>query len=269
MTINFKLKELDQIVPWGKEPALRLSWFGMTDGELWLEFGTQTIYEYSKEAIDYFGERATRYNDYQLVRFIEDFTELFSNINETIPEFFYDVTQDLNTFMFNADKCLAIYDSEEDELFDTYFEAYSDLTSWIHQRTFNSIHLIGGPTLSFFRRKSKVRIVWSTEYILENGIHLWTAKDGFYEMDFRSFVVEIKKFGQNFFTQMDKQIELALAKDWGKIEVDKQLLKEEHQQRKKDFSAALSNLEQNQQVSTNWTKIEELYQQMSNELKNT
>lgn len=268
MTINFKLKELDQIVPWGKEPALRLSWFGMTDGELWLQFGIQTIYEYSKEAIDYFGTEAKRYNDYQLIRFIEDFTEIFDKIAESIPENLYNLTIDLDQFKMNAIKKLDTYDIENEELYDYHLDEYYESVSWINQRSFDSAHLIGGPTLSFFRRNSKLRIVWSTEYILDNGIHLWTAKDGFYEMDFRNFVDEIKKFGQIFFTQMDKQIERALAKDWGKIEVDKQLLKEEHQQRKKDFSAALSNLEQNQQVSTNWTKMEEFYQQMSNELKN-
>jgi hypothetical protein len=75
--INFKLKELDKMAPWGQEPELSLHWFGLTDGDLWLIFGNQTIYEYSKEAMDFWGSKPTPYNDYQLSRFIEDFTRLF------------------------------------------------------------------------------------------------------------------------------------------------------------------------------------------------
>ena len=52
--INFTLKEFDKINPVGQEPDLYLSWFWLTEGDLWLTFGDQTIYEYSKEAITYF-----------------------------------------------------------------------------------------------------------------------------------------------------------------------------------------------------------------------
>lgn len=53
--INFKLKDFDKLEPAGQAPNLYLSWFFLTDGELWLKFGDQTIYEYSKEALQYFG----------------------------------------------------------------------------------------------------------------------------------------------------------------------------------------------------------------------
>jgi hypothetical protein len=57
--INFILRELDKISPWGQEPELSLHWFGLTDGDLWLTFGNETIYEYSKEAINYWGNKST------------------------------------------------------------------------------------------------------------------------------------------------------------------------------------------------------------------
>jgi hypothetical protein len=96
--IHFKLRELDRILPVGQESNLSTCWFWLTDGDLWLKFGNQTIYEYSKEAINFFGNKTTSYNDYPLVRFIEDFTGIFDKIRETIPEKFYLLTKDLKKF---------------------------------------------------------------------------------------------------------------------------------------------------------------------------
>ena len=42
--------------------------------------------------------------------------------------------------------------------------------------------------LGFFRNKDKIRIVWKTEYILDNGIELWTAKNGNIEMSYSEFI---------------------------------------------------------------------------------
>ena len=104
--INFKLKEIHKIEPFGQEPELSLSWFGLTDGDLWLNFGDETIYEYSKEALKYFGDKPTPYNDYYIARFIEDFTEIFSQISESIPLELYNLTSNLKKFHSNANKWL-------------------------------------------------------------------------------------------------------------------------------------------------------------------
>lgn len=265
--INFKLKELDNILPWGQEPELSLHWFALTDGDLWLTFGNEIIYEYTKEAIDYWGNKPTPYNDYQLSRFIEDFTDLFYKIRETIPKDFYNLTKDLKKFQSDAKKWLDLNDDEEDIDNVFYYEKYDNLVSWTYERTFDSAHLIGGPYLSFFRSNNNVRIVWDTEHILENGISLWTAKDGSFEMAYSDFVDKIKTFGQSFFAAMDKQVELAVAKEWGNIKIDKQRLVEEHKERKDEFFSTLLLLDQETTDKTNWTEVEQLFNRMTNEIK--
>lgn len=265
--INFKLTELDKITPWGEEPELSLHWFGLSHGDLWLSLGNETIYEYSKEAMDYWGNKSTPYNDYQLSRFIEDFTGLFDKIRETIPEELYDLTRDLKKFQYDAKKWLDIYDTDEDNYSDFYFNEYDKLISWTYQRSFDSAHLIGGPYLTFFRRNDKVRIVWETEHILENGISLWTAKDGSFEMDYSDFVDKIKVFGKSFFSAMDKQVELAVAKEWGNIKIDKQRLVKEHKERKDEFFSTLLLLDREPTDKTNWTEVEQLFNRMTHEIK--
>lgn len=153
--INFKLKDFDKIIPVGQEPNLYLSWFWLTEGDLWLNFDDQTVYEYSKEAMQYFGDKPTPYNDYYIVRFLEDFTGLFEKISATIPEIFYSLTENIKQFRDNAQKWLDIYDIDENEHSDFYFEEYDRLISWTYERLFDSAHLIGGPHLSFLDTKTK------------------------------------------------------------------------------------------------------------------
>ena len=265
--INFKLKDFDKINPVGQEPELYLSWFWLTDGDLWLKFGEQTIYEYSNEALQYFGDKLTPYNDYYIVRFLEDFTGIFEKISISIPNNLYRLTENLQQFKNEAQTWLDIYDTDEDEYSDFYFEEYDKLISWTYKRLFDSAHLIGGPHLSFFRHKDKIRIVWDTEHILENGICLWTAKDGSFEMNYSDFINEIKKFGHNFFQAMDKQIELTLSKDWQDVKVDKVRLVEENKDRKNEFDKSLFFLEQETNDKTDWTEIEKLYERMKSEIK--
>jgi Family of unknown function (DUF5984) len=265
--INFKLKDFDKIVPIGQEPDLRLSWFWLTDGDLWLNFGDQTIYEYSKETIQYFDDKLTPYNDYYIVRFLEDFTQLFEKISESIPEKFYSLTENIKQFNSDTQTWLDLYDTDEDEHSDFYFEEYDKLISWSYERTLNSGHLIGGPHLSFFKCKDKIRIVWQTEHTLENGISLWTAKDGTYEMSYTDFLKEVKLFGQKFFKEMDTQIEMTLKKEWKNIKVDKVLLLEEHIGRKLEFDKKMSFLEQDVNEETNWSEIEKLYDRMRSDIE--
>ena len=264
--INYTLKELDQIEPWGQNDALSLNWFALTDGELWLKFGNETVYEYSKEAINYLDNKPTPYNDYQLSRFIEDFTELFDTLRASLPEKLYCRTIDLKTFQSDAQKWLDLHDTDDDKYSDFFCNEYDQLTSWIYQRTFHSAHLIGGPHLSFFRRNDTIRIVWKTEYTLENGISIWTAKDGSFEMNYSDFIQEIKTFGQSFFSDMSKQIERAVEKEWGNTTIDKQRLTEEHKERQNAFYSSLALLEKETECKTNWAEIEQLYVRMINEM---
>jgi hypothetical protein len=80
---------------------------------------------------------------------------------------------------------------------------------------------------------------------LENGINIWTAKNGSCEMNYVEFIDKIKDFIQSFFIEMDKQVESAILKDWGNIKVDKQKLLKDHEQYKNYFFANILQLEMN------------------------
>lgn len=121
--INFRLQDLDKICPWGSGENLSLHWFGLTDGQLWINAGNQTIYEYSEAAKHYFS--CPQYNDYQISRFLEDFSDTFRYISESIPKILYD---EIAKFEAKTDKWKESHIEDEDEIFELFFDNIKFLT---------------------------------------------------------------------------------------------------------------------------------------------
>lgn len=263
--INFEIHPPENTHPFGVSPELMLHWFGLTDGYLWLTFGDHTIYQYSEEARAGF-ENNVPYNDYYLSRFIEDFTELFININESVPDSFFELTKNLPYYFDVAGRCFNKYVSDEDDVNDIDVEEYQNLISWIVERALTSSHLIGGPSIYFFRNVDTIRIVWESEHRLENGANLWTAGSGIYDMQFDDFVTMVSDFGEQFFNAMERQVELACNRDWGSIYLDKIALVKEQANRKADFQTQLLLLKQTNSVTTNWTDLALLYNKVKEEM---
>lgn len=264
--INFRLKNIDIIESVGQDDSKYLSWFWLTDGDLWIDFGNETIYEYSDEAMKHFGDKPTKYSDYQISRFIEDFSDLFKIIGESVPGKFYELTSDLNGFLADSQDWLDKNDTDEDDYSDFYFDSYDVLISWISKRLLDSSHLIGGPKLYFFRHMDKIRIVWDTDYKLENGVSLWTAKSGQLEIGYEDFVSKIKDFWIKFMEEMMRQVRLTREKEWGAIKVDKERVLQENRERIVDFFEKLKYLENGTDYKTDWDMIEKKLMDMREEI---
>lgn len=263
LKINFQLQELDKVMPWGEEPHLSLHWFGLTDGLLWIDIGTQTIYEYSEEGQKYFGN-SIKYNDYQISRFLEDFSRTFRYVGESIPIELYNI---IDEFDSKTERWKACYIDEEDEVFNQfYFEEYCELCEWRSDRTFDSGHLVGGPYIGCFRCGDKIKIIWESTFELDNGKSIWTAPKGSLEMSYDEFVLSVTNFFDMFFHAMDIQVENAVIKEWGNIAIDKQRLVKENDERKSGFLQDISFL-RNTCENTNWDKVMMLYSKMQDEIK--
>lgn len=260
--INFRLRDLDKICPWGSEDDLRLHWFGLTDGQLWIDAGSQTIYEYSEAARKYFA-CPIQYNDYQIARFLEDFSYTFKHIGESIPECLYD---EIGEFKTKTDAWKNSHIDDDDVVFDLFFEnEYEPLIQWFYDRTFDSGHLVGGPLIGCFRSKDKIKFLWESIYKLEDGESIWTAPAGIAEMAYEEFVSSVTEFYESFFDAMYKQVENAVAKNWGSVLLDKERLVEENRERKSAFWGNIMLLSQPEE-NTDWNKIVELYDRMKADL---
>ena len=257
--INFQLQEIDKIVPWGNQNDY-MSWFGLTDARLWINIGDNTIYEYAQEAREFWNCKDLKYNDYYLTRFLEDFSETFIYIRESIPKYLYDTIED---FMKLTDTWKEADFYESDAMFDTFYDnEYEPLAEWFYNRMFDSGHLVGAPYIGCFRHNNTIKIYWESDYVLENGKSIWTAPKGIFEMEYEDFVSEVERFFKSFFLAMDKQVQLAINKDWGKVHLDKKRLVEEHKERKDGFLQCIGFLSHDKYDVTDWEKVRQSYTKM-------
>lgn len=257
--INFALKPLCAIIPWG-DKRKSLSWFGMTDSELWIRVGEQTIYEYS-DAARILWKCNIRYNDYQLSRFLEDFSWTFDYIRESVPEKYYNIIWD---FWNMRDRWQDMHIDDDDDTFDVFYdEELEPLGKWFSDRVFDSGHLIGGPLIGCFRCGEKIKIWWLSDDILENGENIWTSSGGIYELLYTDFTAEVSRFFNEFYNSMDEQVRQAIERNWH--EVDKTRLAAENKERREGFDQKLALLSEDCR-KTDWEKVDALFKKMEKEL---
>lgn len=260
--INFQLQKIEDIQPFGEKGNYSLHWFGLTDASLWLNIGTQTVYEYSPYASKIFGEQL-KYNDYYLSRFIEDFFGTFDFLTESVPEKLYN---SIESFTSDMDKWENLHIDEPDEIFYKFYEGFNELYTCFGNRSFDSGHLTDGPQIGFFRCGNKIKIVWESSECSDGDESIWTAPQGSFEMSYDDFIISVKQFYNEFFAEMDKQVKRAVEKDFKEIDLDKQQLIAEHAERKNEFLNKLLLLE-NARNTTDWDKIMALYSKMEEEIK--
>ena len=252
--INYELKKPKEIVPWGEENK-SLTWFGLTDGLLWITVGDSTLYEYSDEALEHFGFNI-KYNDYQISKFLEDFSDTFRFVAEPVPKYLYD---SIDEFSAQIDEWRSSYTQSDEETYTFYEEKYDPLTSWYYNRIVKSEHLIGGPVIGAFRYGDNVKIYWNSDYTLEDGSSLWTSPKGVYEMKYDEFVEEIHRFFKAFHEDMDAQVAEVVDMGIDGVFVDIHQLYVENKFRKQMFTQKLRHLDHR---FTDWDKIKELYDEL-------
>ena len=257
--INYELKKPRDIIPWGEENK-SLTWFGLTDGLLWINAGDSVIYEYADEAMEQFGFNI-KYNDYQISRFLEDFSDTFRFIAEPVPKYLYD---SVDTFLPQIDAWRSSFNHDAGEYYDEFYEKkYEPLTQWFYSRVLTSDHLIGGPVIGAFRYGDNVKLYWNSDYVTEDGKSLWTSPKGVYEMKYSEFIAEVTRFFKAF--HADKDVQVADVVDMGiyDVFVDVHQLYVENKFRKQMFAQKLRHLDHR---FTDWDKIKELYDDMVKEM---
>lgn len=262
--INFKLRHPDNIFPWGDAPDTSMHWFGLTDGEYWLDLNKATLYEYTNEVLA--GDvNASHYVDYQIIRLIEDWTSIFESIAEPIPDAFYAIARNndhLYKFYGAVQKWLDNLSEDPSIDIDTYYDRYDKTIEWIYSRTLTAMHLTSGPGISFFRNRNNISIVWKADHQTENNIPVWTAQNGEIEMEYEVFISEIEDFGNRFFQAMNTQVQIAVEKDWGTTHINKERLIQEQQERKDEFQKKLAVLQSEPTKHTDWDLINSLITKM-------
>lgn len=211
--INHILKKPEDIIPWGNS----LHWFGLSDGLLWIEMDEGSIYEYTMEHVT-LNNGKTHYNDYQLERFVQDFTYVFPYVSQSVPQEIYDVAEHFTDMVSNWKK---LHEGEDDDSFNLfYYNEYCPLYDVFGSREIDSGHLISGPKIFFIRCDEKIKIIWESD----DPDDRWTSPSGLHEMDYEEFISETERFLYSYLDDMEANVNKLLVHPLKNVNIDYELL---------------------------------------------
>ncbi|MDR3427012.1 DUF5984 family protein [Silvimonas sp.] len=249
MLINFSLVPVEKIRPWGTPGAYRLHWFGLTDGEYWIQAGEAALFEHSDDAQT---AGAGRYCDYQVVRLYEDLMEMLPYILEPIPKSLtqYICGETANAWQKTCNTwCDKSYDVLESSRFD---ETYNAAVAWTGKRWLDSAYLSPSANIAIWSDEEYVHIEWDNRDRRFNGKPAWSAILGSYKMPRNEFIKEMKSFHLRLMEQMATRViqaeKGALAPG---IEIDLPCLVKEQERRIRTLDTSL-----NLCPKTDWKEVE-------------
>ncbi len=229
---DFRLREIEQIVPWGTPGNETLSWFGLTDGWYWMALGGDELFRY-REAQD-----GSVYVDYQVVRLWEDILSILPAVLETVPD---DIARRLEP----AQDWLSWRWRVQTQLIDsTMSDAESErrdlATRWSADRRLDSLYLPRGPQIWLWRTSDVVHVAWDNHDCVFNGEPVWASAHGHGVFSVAEFIGEVEDFNRRLVSAMADRVK-AVRKGWpfAKFDIDVDQLEHEQKDRSTWLSQAL------------------------------
>jgi hypothetical protein len=235
---NFKLTPLGEIVPWGRpEGAPSLHWFGLTDGQYWIDVGGQRLFEYHPSVLQP-GEPT--YCAYQVARLFEDVNEMSPAVLEPVPS---DLTGRISGRAGRESRLRveAWWQRSAGRDDDDTWSALDGMQTWIARRHLDSLYLSPGIDVVMWSDAESVHIEWDNSQMKVQGLPAWTATAGSYTLPRAKFVEEVCSFNDRLMEQMAERVERVLkggALD-DVIHVDLEGLRSEQVQRARALEVAM------------------------------
>jgi len=255
MLFNFTLKPLASVQPWGELGNLNLHWFGLTDGEYWIEVGSDSLFEYSEQVRQF--PDATRYCNYQVVRFDEDVLEMVPFILEPVPRA---LVPYISGESGRAWEAMGISWREGDHL---HAERIWDLSKgshfWAGSRRLDTGYLSPSTRILLWSDESEVHIEWDNSDELFDGVLAWSAICGAFSLPRVQFVAELKSFHARLMEQMAGRIEQVMAGALpSEVHIDLAQLQRDQEWHCQSMDKQLAGLES----PTDWQAVREAIQEV-------
>jgi hypothetical protein len=249
MLFNFKLTPLGDIVPWGgSQGAPSLHWFGLTDGQYWIDVGGQRLFEYHANVLQP-GEPTCC--AYQVARLFEDLNDMAPAILEPVPP---DLTGRISGSEGRESRLRveAWWQRNAGRDDDEVWSALGGMQTWVARRCLDSLYLSPGVDVVMWSEAEFVHIEWDNSQKNVEGSPAWTATVGSYTLPRAEFVEEIRSFNRRLTEQMAERVERVLrggALD-DRIHVDLEGLRTEQVQRGRALEAAMESA-----AATDWSAV--------------
>lgn len=231
-------------MPWGREPNLTLSWFGLTDGTCHINAGSDQLFRYTDEILSLWNKQDPsfdhhqKYTSYQVVRLYEDLMDNLADILQEIPPELEALTKRHSSIGVSEDEIWKIHESSEsDEILDACMLA----TEWLRiHRRIDTMHLIQGQEINIWRTKDCIHVRWNSNLANIEGTQIWAATQGEHTLSINDFMNEVKGFHDRLMSAMEDRIkDIKKNNPIPHVQINIAALEMEHEERKKTLQLAL------------------------------
>jgi len=229
---NFELTPLASVHPWGEPGQHQLHWFGLTDGEYWIQAGPATLLEYSELARTH---GAPRYCSYQVARLYEDLMDMIPSVIEPVPASLAPYLSGNHSTTWEA-TFRTWYEKAQGGLEEQHFWDIADAAStWIGKRTLDTGYLSPSAKIRLWCDGQFVHLAWDNTFKTFQGTPAWSAARGSFRLTLEDFISEVSSFHTRLMEQMSQRVTQVLARALPhKVHVDLAGLQREHQYRSHD-----------------------------------
>lgn len=252
MRVQFRLRPVDDIAPWGPVPSQNAStpdwlrrphlhWFALTGGWFWIEAGEAELYRYSQAAINAMVREQPvapwvsevleiPYDDYQVARLWEDLLELLPDVLEPVPpQLAASLGPDGPWTAWEREAETAVEAVEDETLYENAQDMREAAAGWWWKRHISTAYLQAGPQIWFWSDGSNAHIEWDNRALSLDGVPVWEALLGHHTIPVADFLEEVRSFDAQFMRQMHDRVASAQA-EWTRPEIalDPGLADEQH-----------------------------------------
>jgi hypothetical protein len=205
---NFELTPLERFQPWGKAGQHNLHWFGLTDGQYWIQAGPATLLEYSELAR---ARVASRYCNYPVVRLYEDVMEMIPSVVEPVPTSLAPYLCGVAAYAWEA-AYRSWYEAPQSDIDEPRFWDLADsATTWIGNRTLDTGYLSPSSQIRLWSDPEHVYIGWDNSLKVFRGSPAWSADCGSFSLPRVQFISEVVSFHDRLMEQMHERVKRVVA----------------------------------------------------------
>ncbi len=239
--VEFQLRPVDEIQPWGEEGRFSLSWFGFSDGFYGLRLGSHRLLHYSEDALSISADEnesvaSCPWVQYQVVRLWEDLLEILPSVLEPVPSRLVPLTNLSRDERYEWDEAARWWATSEKEIF-----AVESVGAWLSEHVLDTGYLSPSSSIVLWSFADSVTVKWDNSDRLLDGVPAWSELCGSHTMSRDSFLAGVQAFNDDFMSQMATRVE-AICAGWNRneISVDFDGLRSEQRDRATWLEAILS-----------------------------
>jgi hypothetical protein len=213
---NFRLSPLDEKTMRSGGP----SWYFLTAGAYWMTVGGAELFRYTGELLEHFARQGypheSPYETYFVYQLYRDLAAVVPEALEPVPP---EVISQLDWLeavrrrilsagaqAVPAGVVLQLSSDDEPDSSGLARLCY-DATDWWRARRLPVMHLVANPDIYFWRVGDRVHVRWRNSECRIDGIPVWTAGDGEYNLPAEEFRREYWSFYTRLAAAMAERVE--------------------------------------------------------------